>query len=131
MRRRSVSIATGIRPRSAPCSRMSRVGEASDRGRPDELVQAAVEQRYAADRWPRLETEYVTVSALNAGQLAAVPNALLRDDDLSYAVYSFEPGTPPSATELTQVNVEAIAAFIADLHRFTPDDAGNAAAGAR
>jgi Ser/Thr protein kinase RdoA (MazF antagonist) len=77
---------------------------------------------YAVDRWPRLETEYATLHALNERDLAGVPRALLRDDDRSYAVYSFEPGEIRSASQLTRANVEAIAAFLVSLHRFGPDD---------
>ena len=47
---------------------------------------------YVVDRWPRLESEFATLRALNAQHLARVPRALLRDDGLSYAIYSFEPG---------------------------------------
>src|SRR5437588_4559366 len=73
---------------------------------------------YVVDRWPRLESEFATLRALNAQHLARVPQALLRDDGLSYAVYSFEPGEMRPAVELTRHNVEAIAAFTADLLRF-------------
>src|SRR5438105_5066346 len=49
---------------------------------------------YAIDRWPRLATEFSTLEALNTHGLERVPRALLRDDEKSYALYSFEPGTP-------------------------------------
>jgi len=77
---------------------------------------------YAVDRWPRLETEYTVLSALNRRRMARVPQALCRGDELSYAVYSFEPGATPSASELTETNVETVAAFMAELHSFGPDD---------
>jgi hypothetical protein len=63
---------------------------------------------YAVDRWPRLETEYATLSALNTCQLARVPQALMRDAELSYAD-SFEPGASRSASQLTRANVETVA----------------------
>jgi aminoglycoside phosphotransferase (APT) family kinase protein len=77
---------------------------------------------YVVDRWPRLESEYATLRALNAQHLARVPWALLRDDGMSYAVYSFEPGEMRPAAKLTRRDVEAIAAFTADLLRFGPQD---------
>jgi hypothetical protein len=64
----------------------------------------------------------LTLRAFNAQHLARVPRALLRDDSLSYAVYSFEPGEMRPAAELTRRDVEAIAAFTADLLRFSPQD---------
>lgn len=79
---------------------------------------------YVVDRWPRLESEFATLRLLNAQQLARVPRALLRDDALSYAVYSFEPGVMRPAAELSRRDVEAIAAFTAELHRFGPHDLG-------
>jgi Phosphotransferase enzyme family len=75
---------------------------------------------YAVDRWPRLESEYAALRALNRQQLARVPRALLRDDRRSYAVYSFEPGAMRPAPGLSRRDVEQIAAFAADLHRFGP-----------
>src|SRR3979411_2736188 len=47
---------------------------------------------YAIALWPRLATEFSTLEALNTHGLARVPRALLRADEKSYAVYSFEPG---------------------------------------
>ena len=75
---------------------------------------------YVVDRWPRLETEFATLRALNAQDLARVPQALLRDDGMSYAVYSFEPGQTRRAADLTPCDIEAIAAFTAQLLRFGP-----------
>jgi len=42
----------------------------------------------------------------------------------SVAVYSFEAGTPRPASDLSTSDVEQIAAFCADLHRFGPPDLG-------
>jgi Ser/Thr protein kinase RdoA (MazF antagonist) len=75
---------------------------------------------YAVNHWPRLETEYATLAAVKTCYLACVPQALLRADEWSYAVYSFETGALLSARELTRA--ETIAAFAADLHRLGPDD---------
>ena len=75
---------------------------------------------YATDRWPRLATEYATLKALNQQKLRRVPRALLRDDEYSYAVYSFEAGAVRTAAQLTRQDVEQIALFVADLHRFGP-----------
>jgi hypothetical protein len=35
---------------------------------------------YVVDRWPRLETEFALLRALNAQHVARVPQALLRDE---------------------------------------------------
>jgi Ser/Thr protein kinase RdoA (MazF antagonist) len=77
---------------------------------------------YVVDRWPRLASEFAMLRALNAQHLARVPRPLLRDDGLSYAVYSFEPGRMRPAAELTRRDIQAIAAFTADLLRFGPHD---------
>lgn len=77
---------------------------------------------YAADRWPRLKSEFAALRALNAQHLGRVPRALLREDGMSYAVFSFEPGETRPAAELTRRDVEAIAAFTADLLRYGPQD---------
>jgi aminoglycoside phosphotransferase (APT) family kinase protein len=82
-------------------------------------------KQYAIDRWPRLTTEFSTLRALNSQGLERVPRALLRDDERSYAVYSFEPGSPRPASELSTNDVEEIARFCADLHRFSPLDLGS------
>jgi aminoglycoside phosphotransferase (APT) family kinase protein len=79
---------------------------------------------YVVDRWPRLATEFSTLRALNTHGLARVPRALLRDEARSYAVYSFEPGSIRAATALSSRDVEQIAAFCADLHRFGPRELG-------
>jgi hypothetical protein len=64
---------------------------------------------YVVDRWPRLESEFATLRALNAQHLARVPRALLRDDGLSYAVYSFEPGEMrPAAKPLPALSTAAV-----------------------
>src|ERR1700716_2361097 len=68
---------------------------------------------YAIDRWPRLATEFATLRALNTCGLGRVPRALLRDDEKSYAVYSFEPGAPRRAADLSTSDVEEVAAFCA------------------
>ncbi len=81
-------------------------------------------KQYAIDRWPRLTTEFSTLHALNSHGLERVPRALLRDDERSYAVYSFEPGSPRPASEHSTNDVEEIARFCADLHRFSPLDLG-------
>jgi Ser/Thr protein kinase RdoA (MazF antagonist) len=83
-----------------------------------------VAKLYAVDRWPRLESEYATLRLLNAQHMARVPQALVRNDALSYAVYSFEPGDVRPAAQLTRQDVEAIAAFTADLLRFGPNELG-------
>src|SRR5712691_12726183 len=81
-------------------------------------------KQYAVDRWPRLATEFATLRALNTHGLERVPRALLRDDEKSYAVYSFEPGTPRPAADLSPSDVDQVAAFCADLHRLGPRELG-------
>lgn len=77
---------------------------------------------YVVDRWPRLKSEFSTLRALNALGLPHVPHALLRNDRMSYAVYSFEAGNTRPAAELTRQDIKAIAAFTAQLLRFGPQD---------
>jgi Ser/Thr protein kinase RdoA (MazF antagonist) len=77
---------------------------------------------YVVDRWPRLESEFATLRALNALGLSRVPHALLRDDGMSCAVYSFEAGETRPAAELTRQDIKTIAAFTTQLLRFAPRD---------
>jgi aminoglycoside phosphotransferase (APT) family kinase protein len=77
-------------------------------------------KHYVVDRWPRLESEFATLRALNQHRFARVPRALLRDDQQSYAVYSFEPGEVRPAAQLIRDDAEQIAAFATDLQRFAP-----------
>ena len=48
--------------------------------------------------------------------MGQVPEALIRDDEFGFAVYSFELGTSRFGAELTRTQVEAIASFAAALH---------------
>jgi Ser/Thr protein kinase RdoA (MazF antagonist) len=84
----------------------------------------AVLKIYYRDDRHRLDREYSALHFLNSRGMAEVPLALLRDDHLGCAVYSFEHGTCRFGPELTSEHVEAIAAFAAALHHIHPDTPG-------
>jgi hypothetical protein len=76
---------------------------------------------YHRDRWNRLEREFSVLSALGEIGLEHVPRALLKNDALSYAVYSFEPGSVRSPTQLDRNDLLAVASFVVDLQGVAPD----------
>jgi hypothetical protein len=84
----------------------------------------AVVKIYYRDDRHRLDREYSVLRFLNTRGMAELPMALLRDDDLGCAVYSFEDGTCRSGPALTMKQVEAIAAFAAALHHIRPGTPG-------
>ena len=84
----------------------------------------AVLKIYYRDERHRLDREYTALHFLNSRGMAEVPMALLRDDRLGCAVYSFERGTCRFGPELTSTDVETIAAFAAALHRIHPETPG-------
>jgi hypothetical protein len=79
---------------------------------------------YYRDDRHRLDREYSALRFLNSCGMAEAPTALLRDDDLGCAVYSFEDGVCRFGPELDLQQVEAIAAFAATLHHIHPDTPG-------
>lgn len=84
----------------------------------------AVLKVYYRDDRHRLDREYTALAFLNSRAVPEVPAALLRDDHLGCAVYSFEQGASRFGPELTLNNVEAIAGFAAALHHIHPDAPG-------
>jgi hypothetical protein len=61
-------------------------------------------------------SEFSVLTFLGRVGLEGVPRAMLRSDAFSYGVYSFEPGSARTASELQTRDVQAIAEFAARLH---------------
>jgi hypothetical protein len=79
---------------------------------------------YHRDRWHRLEREFSTLSVLGHSGVRGVPRAVVKNDELSYGVYSFEPGVAKGPEDLRRNNLSAVAALVVELHSVTPDSAG-------
>lgn len=79
---------------------------------------------YYRDGRRRLETEFAALSFLRSRGFADVPRVHFANEDLYYAVYSFEPGTTKRASDLTTAELTLIASFAADLHRIAPGEPG-------
>ena len=80
----------------------------------------AVAKLYFRDDRHRLDREYTAVSYLHGLGIEEVATPYLRDDAACVGVYSFEPGVPPRAAELTTAHMEALAAFAARLRGIRP-----------
>ena len=77
---------------------------------------------YARDRWDRLGTEFLALALLAERGVGGVPRPYLRDDELNYALYSFEPGVRKAPAAVTEEDARAAAGLAAALHAFGPRD---------
>jgi len=75
---------------------------------------------YFADRFHRLAREYGALQLFRQNGINSVPRCVFKNDDLGYAVYSFEEGSLKTDQEMNRGDLSELVDFIVNIQKLTP-----------